>query len=618
MAEKWDVFLSYARRDQNVVRALWCLLKASGLSVWFDGDPCCMPGGADWKPTIKRAISRSRTFLACMSASSVGKRGFVQAEQVYALEQAEQCPENEVFIIPLRLSPCVVPERLSRWHVVNLSDESGLTALFVALRSALDTDARPAVEEGKRFIAVLGEPSGHILQLEPNEQVSRRISVTCALRSVPSDRTAWLACRIAELLWPKVAIEPDARTGLGEATIYEGGSPPSGRFEICLLAVGATTHRDFVRWQRGGEESGDFPGWGLPPDTILLDCVPVRLHGTSPPLATSPPPVPAIKLDSNIAAGLTDLATTLHDQRRFNEAIDSYSEAIDIYGKLIGEELRTDLYEDLADSYNGRGNTLRAQRRLRAALEDYDKAVEIYDRLVQQESRTELANERARCLTNRGNAFHDQRKLDRAMQDHNEAVETRHRLVKQEGQAEFADDLADSLSGRGNTLRSKGKLDDATRDYSEAIDILRELVDQEGRTELENNLARCLTNLGNALTDLGRFKQAAGRYAEAIEIRKRLVNEEGGAELEDSLADSLANRGTMFSEEGRFELAIGDYTEAIEIRRRLVEQEGRVELGDDLADSLNDRGEAFRKLRKLDDASRDHREAIEIRKRFGF
>jgi hypothetical protein len=51
---------------------------------------------------------------------SVTKTGFVQIEIKTALDVAEEKREQTVFIIPLRLDACNVPDRLLRWQWVDL------------------------------------------------------------------------------------------------------------------------------------------------------------------------------------------------------------------------------------------------------------------------------------------------------------------------------------------------------------------------------------------------------------------------------------------------------------------------------------------------------------------
>jgi hypothetical protein len=51
-----------------------------------------------------------------------------------ALEVAEEQPEGSIFIIPLLLEECEVPERLSPWQWLNYYEEDAHDRLLRALR----------------------------------------------------------------------------------------------------------------------------------------------------------------------------------------------------------------------------------------------------------------------------------------------------------------------------------------------------------------------------------------------------------------------------------------------------------------------------------------------------
>jgi hypothetical protein len=73
----------------------------------------------------------------------VSKAGYVQKEIKLALDVADEQPEDTIFIIPLKLEECKVPDRLGRWQWVNYYDEPGYERLMRALQfraSALDTN----------------------------------------------------------------------------------------------------------------------------------------------------------------------------------------------------------------------------------------------------------------------------------------------------------------------------------------------------------------------------------------------------------------------------------------------------------------------------------------------
>ncbi len=98
------IFLSYAHEDIEIAKRLYRDLSAEGLTLWFDQESL-LPG-QKWKVEIKNAIENSDYFIALLSPHSISKRGYVQKELHDALEILEQCPESDIFIIPVRVKEC--------------------------------------------------------------------------------------------------------------------------------------------------------------------------------------------------------------------------------------------------------------------------------------------------------------------------------------------------------------------------------------------------------------------------------------------------------------------------------------------------------------------------------
>jgi hypothetical protein len=105
------VFVAYAVEDLLMVRRLCEALRAAGCSPWLDKDRL-MPG-QHWTQSIERAISDADAFVACFSPRSISKRGQFQSELRHALDCAQKRPLDDVFLLPVRLEPCVVPRQIS-------------------------------------------------------------------------------------------------------------------------------------------------------------------------------------------------------------------------------------------------------------------------------------------------------------------------------------------------------------------------------------------------------------------------------------------------------------------------------------------------------------------------
>jgi len=127
-----NVFLCHGKEDKETVKSLYRHLRAAGLQPWMD-DVDLGPGD-EWDSAIRKAIKAADVVLACMSSTSVSKTGYVQKEIRFALDRADEQPEGAVFIMPVRLDPCTMPERLSKYQWVDLFKRREKQRLVNALR----------------------------------------------------------------------------------------------------------------------------------------------------------------------------------------------------------------------------------------------------------------------------------------------------------------------------------------------------------------------------------------------------------------------------------------------------------------------------------------------------
>jgi outer membrane protein assembly factor BamD (BamD/ComL family) len=130
------VFLCHASGDKPAVRDLYRRLVGEGIDAWLDQEKL-MPG-QDWQLEIPRAVRESDVVVVCLSKKSVTKEGYIQKEIRFALDSAKEKPEGTIFLIPVRLEDCTVPERLSRWQWVDLFEENGFLRLLRSLKLRAD------------------------------------------------------------------------------------------------------------------------------------------------------------------------------------------------------------------------------------------------------------------------------------------------------------------------------------------------------------------------------------------------------------------------------------------------------------------------------------------------
>jgi TIR domain len=130
-----QIFISYAKEDRPTARQIYEELRQRGFSAWLD--VCNLRPGQDWQVEIKKAIKNSTIFLACLSKHAVTKRGFVQSELKLALKILDTIPEDEIYLIPIRLDQCVIPSRLEHLQWVDYFEADGPGKLFDTLREYL-------------------------------------------------------------------------------------------------------------------------------------------------------------------------------------------------------------------------------------------------------------------------------------------------------------------------------------------------------------------------------------------------------------------------------------------------------------------------------------------------
>jgi formylglycine-generating enzyme required for sulfatase activity len=203
------IFLAHAREDKGQVRELYADLKARGLDPWLD-EIDMMPGQI-WKQEIPKAIRQAGVLLACLSSRSVGKVGYVQNEFRLALSNFGERPAGSIFLIPVRLDDCDVPDlqipdrglslRDIQW--VDLWQEGGFDRLGRAIGYALAevTNPRPASEKAEKAIPV-AEPrdDGGMAPENAQKQVfiaepPRREAAAGSAREGAPKRKAWVLWR---------------------------------------------------------------------------------------------------------------------------------------------------------------------------------------------------------------------------------------------------------------------------------------------------------------------------------------------------------------------------------------------------------------------------------------
>jgi hypothetical protein len=126
------VFLCHAHDDKEIVHKLYDRLIKYGIHVWLDVER--LQPGQDWEQEIRKAILKSNVIIVCLSRGFNKRRGYRYEELKIALEKAKLLSTGEVFIIPVRLEKCDMPESLRHLQRVDLFEAGGYKKLIQALR----------------------------------------------------------------------------------------------------------------------------------------------------------------------------------------------------------------------------------------------------------------------------------------------------------------------------------------------------------------------------------------------------------------------------------------------------------------------------------------------------
>jgi hypothetical protein len=141
---KKHVFLSYIHEDTSAVAQLRDDLLAHGEKVWWDRDNLI---GLDVRDAIRRAMKESYAVVVCFSSNTDSRyESGIFPELADAIEAFRRYRPGIVFLIPVRLSTCTIPDApidatrgladLQCCDLFGEGRELGISDLVAALRRA--------------------------------------------------------------------------------------------------------------------------------------------------------------------------------------------------------------------------------------------------------------------------------------------------------------------------------------------------------------------------------------------------------------------------------------------------------------------------------------------------
>ena len=137
LKQKVSVFFTYAHQDKKLVFKLYQRMVRDGINVWLDSER--LEPGQNWQYEIRKAILKSDVVLVCLSQKFNEQHGYRHEEVKLAFEKANLMDDGEIFIIPVRLEKCDMPESLSHLHRVDLFEPGEYKKLIFTLQTLVQS-----------------------------------------------------------------------------------------------------------------------------------------------------------------------------------------------------------------------------------------------------------------------------------------------------------------------------------------------------------------------------------------------------------------------------------------------------------------------------------------------
>lgn len=132
MSKPVQVFLCHANEDKEEVKKVYDKLKQNGIKPWMDKED--LKPGQQWDQEINKAIKESDHVMIFFSKVSVEKRGYVQNELKQALKVYDEIPDGKIYIIPVRIDDCEIPDKFKILHYCDLFEDDGFEKILKAIQ----------------------------------------------------------------------------------------------------------------------------------------------------------------------------------------------------------------------------------------------------------------------------------------------------------------------------------------------------------------------------------------------------------------------------------------------------------------------------------------------------
>ncbi|HLP47694.1 MAG TPA: AAA family ATPase [Candidatus Deferrimicrobium sp.] len=125
------IYLCYAIEDQDTVKEVYDKLSRERYNPWMAMKDI-LPG-QDWEQEIHRALREAAFFLVFLSRKFHARDGLYNDEIERALKFSQKKPPDKIFIIPICLEECTIPNELRHLQSLNLFENDGWARLLDTL-----------------------------------------------------------------------------------------------------------------------------------------------------------------------------------------------------------------------------------------------------------------------------------------------------------------------------------------------------------------------------------------------------------------------------------------------------------------------------------------------------
>ncbi|MEA5569658.1 tetratricopeptide repeat protein [Calothrix sp. UHCC 0171] len=235
-------------------------------------------------------------------------------------------------------------------------------------------------------------------------------------------------------------------------------------------------------------------------------------------------------INSTNSAALYKQANTLYDLQRYEDALNTYEQALEIR-------------DDYADAWNGKGKALYELKKYQDALVAYDKSIQLqpglflawrgrgftlaklerYQEAISSYNKAlEIQADDAEIWNAKGEVFSQLKQYDDAIQSYDKAVELK-------------SDYPQSWYNKGKLFHALKRYEDAIKSYDKAI-------------EYQPSYQNAWYDKGNALVNLQRHQDAFNAYDKAVQIKSDFY-------------PAWFSRGNVLLKMGRYVEAIDSFKE---------------------------------------------------------